>query len=642
MHGIDLHWLPENPRWAELLAQVAARPSNEADWAAWVALAQYRISALQTMQLDRRCARAFPTAAPGGGTSPTRLAVLASSTVEHLLPALRVAGLRRAIPLETYTPDYGQYAQELLNPGSGLHGFRPNVVLFALDAHHLLGGISLPSTADEVTRALVRQVDRLALQWRAAREAFGAQIIQNVPLPVFLPLLGNNEHRLPGSRAGAWRQLAAMLRARADTDGVDLVALDDRVSQDGLIAWHDPALWHRAKQEIHPQAAPLYGDLVGRLIAAAQGQSRKCLVLDLDNTLWGGVIGDDGLAGIKLGQGSARGEAHLAFQHYARDLGRRGIILAVCSKNDEANALDPFLNHPEMALRREDIACFVANWTDKAANLRHIAQRLNIGLDSLVFADDNPAERAVVRRELPMVAVPELPEDPTFYAATIADAGYFEAVRITAEDRDRAGLYRQNAARDEALTSATDMDGYLRSLEMRAIWGRFDATNLPRIVQLINKTNQFNLTTQRTTDAAIQTAIDDPSALTLQIRLLDQFGDNGIIAIVAGAADPATTTIRLHTWLMSCRVLGRGMELETLNLVVAQAKQLGASELIGEYRPTAKNGMVRNHYERLGFTRVEERADGTTTWSLDLSNFVPQPTFIDSQPTSTDAALAAA
>ena len=642
MHGIDLHWLPENPRWAELLAQVAARPSNEADWAAWVALAQYRISALQTMQLDRRCARAFPTAAPGGGTSPTRLAVLASSTVEHLLPALRVAGLRRAIPLETYTPDYGQYAQELLNPGSGLHGFRPNVVLFALDAHHLLGGISLPSTADEVTRALVRQVDRLALQWRAAREAFGAQIIQNVPLPVFLPLLGNNEHRLPGSRAGAWRQLAAMLRARADTDGVDLVALDDRVSQDGLIAWHDPALWHRAKQEIHPQAAPLYGDLVGRLIAAAQGQSRKCLVLDLDNTLWGGVIGDDGPAGIKLGQGSARGEAHLAFQHYARDLGRRGIILAVCSKNDEANALDPFLNHPEMALRREDIACFVANWTDKAANLRHIAQRLNIGMDSLVFADDNPAERAVVRRELPMVAVPELPEDPTFYAATIADAGYFEAVRITAEDRDRAGLYRQNAARDEALTSATDMDGYLRSLEMRAIWGRFDATNLPRIVQLINKTNQFNLTTQRTTDAAIQTAIDDPSALTLQIRLLDQFGDNGIIAIVAGAADPATTTIRLHTWLMSCRVLGRGMELETLNLVVAQAKQLGASELIGEYRPTAKNGMVRNHYERLGFTRVEERADGTTTWSLDLSNFVPQPTFIDSQPTSTDAALAAA
>ncbi len=642
MHGIDLHWLPENPRWAELLAQVAARPSNEADWAAWVALAQYRISALQTMQLDRRCARAFPTAAPGGGTSPTRLAVLASSTVEHLLPALRVAGLRRAIPLETYTPDYGQYAQELLNPGSGLHGFRPNVVLFALDAHHLLGGISLPSTADEVTRALVRQVDRLALQWRAAREAFGAQIIQNVPLPVFLPLLGNNEHRLPGSRAGAWRQLAVMLRARADTDGVDLVALDDRVSQDGLIAWHDPALWHRAKQEIHPQAAPLYGDLVGRLIAAAQGQSRKCLVLDLDNTLWGGVIGDDGLAGIKLGQGSARGEAHLAFQHYARDLGRRGIILAVCSKNDEANALDPFLNHPEMALRREDIACFVANWTDKAANLRHIAQRLNIGLDSLVFADDNPAERAVVRRELPMVAVPELPEDPTFYAATIADAGYFEAVRITAEDRDRAGLYRQNAARDEALTSATDMDGYLRSLEMRAIWGRFDATNLPRIVQLINKTNQFNLTTQRTTDAAIQTAIDDPSALTLQIRLLDQFGDNGIIAIVAGAADPATTTIRLHTWLMSCRVLGRGMELETLNLVVAQAKQLGASELIGEYRPTAKNGMVRNHYERLGFTRVEERADGTTTWSLDLSDFVPRPTFIDSQPTSTDAALAAA
>ena len=390
------------------------------------------------------------------------------------------------------------------------------------------------------------------------------------------------------SRLAALREFVSMLRQAADAAGVDLIALDDQVAASGLTAWHDPALWHRAKQEIHPQAAPLYGDIIARLIAAAQGQSKKCLVLDLDNTLWGGVIGDDGIAGIKIGQGSARGEAHLAFQHYVKELAARGVILAVCSKNDETNALEPFLSHPEMALKRTDIACFVANWTDKATNLRDIARRLNIGIDSLVFVDDNPAERAIIRRELPMVAVPELPDDPTFYAETVASAGYFETVRVTAEDSQRAHQYQQNAARESLLTSATDMAGYLRSLSMRAVWSGFDRTGLARIVQLINKTNQFNLTTRRVSETEVQALIDDPAALTLQIRLIDQFGDNGIVTIVSGQLERTTVTIRLDTWLMSCRVLGRGMETETLNLVAAEAIRLGAQTLVGLYRPSAK------------------------------------------------------
>ena len=255
---------------------------------------------------------------------------------------------------------------------------------------------------------------------------------------------------------------------------------------------------------------------------------------------------------------------------------RRGVILAVCSKNDEANALEPFTSHPEMVLKQSDIACFVANWTDKAANLREIAQRLNIGLDSLVFADDNPAERAIIRRELPMVQVPELPEDPTHYGACIAEAGYFEALRITDEDLARAEQYQQNLARESLAASATDMEGFLRSLEMRAVWNRFDRVGLARIVQLINKTNQFNLTTRRVNEEQIQALIDDPAALSLQIRLLDKFGDNGIIAIVSGVRDPGSDAIRIGTWLMSCRVLGRGMEEETLNLVAAEAQRLGA------------------------------------------------------------------
>ena len=622
MHATELHWLPQNPHWGEQLSALTA----ESGWDLLVGLARSRLSAVQTVQLDRRRARVMPTAPAGLATKSVRLAVLAASTVEHLLAAIRVGAMRRGIWVDIYTPDYGQYAQELMDEGSGLHRFRPDTVLFALDAHHLMQGVEVGQDFGSTVDGLW---DRLARQWQAARRHFGAHVIQNVPLPVFAPLLGANEHRLPGSRAAALRRFGAMLRERADAEGVDLLALDDRAAADGLASWHDRALWHRAKQEIHPQAGPLYGDLVARLLAAVQGRSSKCLVLDLDNTLWGGVIGDDGLAGIKLGQGSAVGEAFVAFQHYARDLSRRGVILAVCSKNDEANALEPFSQHPDMVLKRGDIACFVANWTDKAANLREIARRLNIGLDSLVFADDNPAERAVVRRELPMVEVPELSEDPTEYGACIADAGYFEAVRITDEDRQRGAQYQENLARESLMASATDMPGYLRSLAMEAVWNRFDRVGLARIVQLINKTNQFNLTTRRVNEEQVSGLIDDSSALTLQIRLLDQFGDNGIIAIVAGHREG--DAIHLDTWLMSCRVLGRGMEEETLNLVAAEALRLGASELIGEYRPTAKNGMVREHYQRLGFTEVARSEDGSTVWSLDLGRFAPKPTFIHSR-----------
>jgi FkbH-like protein len=624
MQATDLHWLPQQPSWAETLAGLSKGDPAET-WRALIALANVRLGALETMRLDRRRAKLLADPPPELATRPVRLAVLASSTVDHLLPAIRVGGLRRGIWIETYTPEYGQYAQDLMNPASALHRFRPDGVLFALDSHHLAQGIE---PGANVGAWLERRLETLAGQWATARKSFGCQVIQHLPLPVFTPLLGGNEHRLPWSRAAALRRLSEMLRDRADGEGVDLLALDDRAARDGLASWYDPALWHRAKQEIHPTAAPLYGDLVGRLLAAAQGRASKCLVLDLDNTLWGGVIGDDGIAGIKLGQGSAVGEAYSAFQRYARDLGQRGIILAVCSKNDEANALEPFANHPEMVLKRDDIACFVANWTDKAANLRQIASRLNIGLDSLVFVDDNPAERAIVRRELPMVAVPELPEDPTLYGACIADAGYFEALRITAEDLSRAARYQDNLRRETLATSATDIAGYLRSLEMRAVWSRFDQLGQARIVQLINKTNQFNLTTRRVTDAQVAALIGDPRALTLQIRLLDQFGDNGIVAIVVGA--PEGDAIRLSTWLMSCRVLGRGMEEETLNLIVAEAQRLGARRLIGEYRATAKNGMVREHYQRLGFALLGEN-DGATEWELSLDGWTKRPTYIASE-----------
>jgi FkbH-like protein len=420
--------------------------------------------------------------------------------------------------------------------------------------------------------------------------------------------------------------LNAAIRLAADQEGVDLLALDDAVARHGLAAWHDPALWHRAKQEISPAATPMYGDLVARLVAAGKGKSAKCLVLDLDNTCWGGVIGDDGLNGIVLGQGNALGEAFVGFQSYAKALSQRGIILAVCSKNDEANALEPFDKHPDMVLRTPDIACFVANWQDKAANLRAIASRLNIGIDSLVFADDNPFERELVRAELPEVAVPELPEDPALYADCIARAGYFEAVAITEEDRVRNAMYRANAEREALLDTATDMAGYLQALEMQLHVRPFDPVGLPRITQLINKSNQFNLMTRRYTEAEVARVMDDPAAIGLQLRLVDRLGDNGIIAVVIG--ERAGADLVIDTWLMSCRVLGRGVEEATLQTLAEAARAHGARALIGQYRPTPKNGMVREHYAKLGFAKLDDLADGTERWKLVLDDYCPNPTCI--------------
>jgi FkbH-like protein len=397
------------------------------------------------------------------------------------------------------------------------------------------------------------------------------------------------------------------------------------VDRDGLSAWYDPAQWHRAKQEVHPSVSHVYGDLVARVIAARLGRSSKCLVLDLDNTLWGGVIGDDGLHGIVLGQGSVTGEAHVALQTYAKALSRRGVILAVCSKNDEANALEPFERHSEMILRRADIACFVANWQDKATNLREIARRLNIGVDALTFVDDNPFERNIVRRELPMVNVPELPEDAADYVNCIADAGYFEAIAVTADDLKRSEQYQANLQRESAMAE-TDMAGYLKSLNMELRWRPFDRIGLQRIVQLINKSNQFNLTTRRYTDAEAETLIDADATLALQLRLVDNFGDNGMIAVVIGR--PAGDgVIEIDTWLMSCRVLGRQVEEATLNLVVAEAKRLGAQALRGVYKPTAKNGMVADHYRKLGF-EPDGGEGGETTWRLSLDHYAPRETAV--------------
>lgn len=621
MYPPQLTWLPENPAWAEGLRAAKAAPA----FANLVALARCRLDFLQTAKLDRAVQAAVAGGLPADFPAPVRIAVLSGSTADHLLPGVRMGLLRRGIHAELHVTDYGLYHQDLVNPASALHAFAPEAVLFAFDAGSLFGRAD--KVAPDGEAELHRVLGELRGLWRLARDRFGCQVIQQTVLSTALPLMGSNEQRLPGSPFQLVRRLNEELARLADAERVDLLTLDHHVAADGLAAWHDPALWHRAKQEVSPAATPMYGDLVARLVAAGKGKSAKCLVLDLDNTCWGGVIGDDGLNGIVLGQGNALGEAFVGFQAYAKALSQRGIILAVCSKNDEANALEPFEKHPDMVLRTPDIAVFVANWQDKASNLRAIASRLNIGIDSLVFADDNPFERELVRTELPEVAVPELPEDPALYADRIARAGYFEAVAITDEDRVRNEMYRANAQREALLDTATDMAGYLQALQMQLHVRRFDPVGLPRITQLINKSNQFNLMTRRYTEEEVARVMANSDAVGLQLRLVDRLGDNGIIAVLIG--ERAGADLVIDTWLMSCRVLGRGVEDATLAALAKAAAEQGAASLIGQFRPTAKNGMVRDHYAKLGFAKLDELADGTLRWKLDLDEYRPSPTAIE-------------
>jgi FkbH-like protein len=619
---LEMNWLPVRVDWSECLSALG-KTSDLVVWNELVMLANARIDFAETLRLDRALSRRFADAPPEGlETRPIRLAILGSSTVEHLFPGLRIGALRRGLWIDLHSVDYGQYLQAILDPASSLHRFKPDVILFAFEFSHFFWG-EAPATDGATAEATLEQtMGRLRDLWRKARDFFECAVLQQTVLPVALPLIGNNEHRVPNAPLRLIRTLNERLRAESQEAGTDLLAIDERVSSDGLGAWHDPVLWHRAKQEITPLAAPLYGELVARILAARQGRSAKCLVLDLDNTLWSGVVGDDGLDGIRLGPGSAIGEAHLAVQRYVRDLSRRGIILAVCSKNDEATALLPFENHPEMLLRRSDIACFVANSNDKAANIRGIAKALNIGLGAMVFLDDNPFERNLVRRELPMVSVPELPDEPALYPRRLAEAGYFEAISITAEDTARTRQYQANVARESLRLGTTDLDSYLRSLEMELRWKPFDRLGVQRIVQLINKTNQFNLTTHRYTEPEVASLLDDNEALTFQLRLVDRLGDNGIIGIVIGRKTSAEE-IGLDTWLMSCRVLGRGVEKATLNVVTDEARRLGAKRLRGTYIPTSKNWMVNDHYLKLGFKESGFSKSGVQQWTLELNTFNP-------------------
>ncbi|MFC6746397.1 HAD-IIIC family phosphatase [Methylobacterium persicinum] len=367
--------------------------------------------------------------------------------------------------------------------------------------------------------------------------------------------------------------------------------------------------------------APLCGPARG-LLGALRGKSRKCLILDLDNTMWGGVIGDDGMAGINMRQGDATGEAHLTLQQAALELHKRGILLAVSSKNTDEVAREPFRSHPEMLVREKHIVAFQANWRDKASNIAAIAQELNIGLDSLVFMDDNPVERDQIRQALPQVLVPELSSDPSDYARRMLATNAFEAVAFLQEDKARSESYKANAQRLALKSDAINMEDYLASLEMEIHFDPFDETGRSRIAQLINKSNQYNLTTRRYTESEVAQLEEDSRAFTLQVRLKDKFGDNGMISVVICRAE-GDDVWQIDTWLMSCRVLGRQVEHMVLQELLHHARAAGVRRLVGEWRPSGRNDMVRDHYAKLGFTADGEGSEGSTRWTLSTDHEAP-------------------
>ena len=620
----ELEWLPRAP--VDFSAQLRAIPAGTAG-RDLQSLTGHHLDLNQLTKLAKVIERARQSgtteANPLAPLVPFRLAVLANSTLDLVAPALVASAARHGIALEVVLPSYDQVAQEALTPDSKVNRSRPDAVLLALDYRALPLKLS-PGDANAAEATVQGALGYLSALREGIKSNSNAVCIFQTFAPPVETLFGSLDRALPGTLR--WlidainRELAAQVLAWGDVL-LDIAALAETV---GLADWHNTQAWLVGKFAFGHEFIPLYGDHVARTVAALRGKSRKALVLDLDNTLWGGVIGDDGLEGIRLAQGDARGEAHLAVQRLALDLRSRGIVLAVCSKNNDEIAREPFLKHPEMLLKLEHIAVFQANWNDKATNLQAIADELNIGVDALVFLDDNPAERGLVRKLLPQVAVPELPEDVAFYARTLAAAGYFESIAYAAEDASRAGFYQDNARRATLRQQAGGVDAYLASLDMAITFQPFDAVGRARIVQLINKSNQYNLTTRRYTEAEVAQAELDPEVFTLQVRLADIFGDNGMISVVICRPGEASSW-EIDTWLMSCRVLGRRVEHMILRELLEHARHAGIRKLLGTFKPTERNQLVVDHYAKLGFTSLGEDASGTTRWELAVDSPGPDP-----------------
>lgn len=556
---------------------------------------------------------------------PTRIALVGGSTLYPLSELIEHTLSLTLGDVELYCGEFNNYRAEILEESSPLYGFKPDYLLFIPDTRtcKYSGRLNDPPEMVEA------EVDRISSETLDLCSAFRARrsaevILCNFILPSWADP-GQLRVKSPGSDWNFRKAVNLAIGAQAP-NYVHICDLEFLAYRTGGLAARDDKAWFESKQLCSPTLQVSIAKEISHIIGTNKKAPKKVLVLDLDNTLWGGVIGDDGIEGLEIGDTSPRGEAFKAFQSYILSLTQRGVLLAVCSKNDFDTAIQPFRKHPEMVLREEHFVSFKANWEPKGQNIIEIANELNLGLDSFIFVDDNAAEVENVRQFAPEVTSIVLDPDPAAYIRQLQETRLFERVLITSEDLRRTEQYREEATRRTLLKTSVDMDSYLMSLEMVGSFSEFNPIDMPRIAQLINKSNQFNLTTRRRSEAELAALISDPRFVGFSMRLADRFGDHGLISVVICQSHDSGH-LEIDTWLMSCRVLKRQVEELVLNEIVRLAKKKGCVSIKGLYIPTAKNAMVSDLYPRLGFQTRGAQQD-CFEFELSVENFTPLSTFI--------------
>ncbi|MBP3922855.1 MAG: HAD-IIIC family phosphatase [Ruminiclostridium sp.] len=554
-----------------------------------------------------------------------KIAILGGSTTNDIRDITELFLLDYGIKPQFYMSEYNRYWQDAVFENPELQEFAPDIIFIHTSNRNIIKYPDVTCTKEEADAIFNDQLSHFETMWKAIADRYHCPVIQNNFEQPYFRLMGNRDCFDYRGRVNFINRLNMAFADYAEAhEGFYINDINYLSACYGIDKWSDPAAWHMYKYAMCIPAIPDFAFNLAGIIKSVFGKNRKSLVLDLDNTLWGGVVGDDGVDGIEIGQETHMGQVYSEFQKYLALVKNTGVMLTVCSKNEEENAIAG-LKHPEGSLKPEDFIIIKANWDNKDRNIEAIANELNIGLDALVFLDDNPAERAIVSSQLPMVAVPEMTA-PEEYIKTVDRSHFFEITSFSGDDLKRNEMYKKNAERAAMQSQFADYGEYLTSLDMVGVIDDFLPIYLPRITQLTNKSNQFNLTTRRFTTSEMEEVFADESYIRLYGKLTDKFGDNGIVSVVIGKINGDTLDVIL--WLMSCRVLKRDMEYAMLDNLVERAAQKGIREIKGYYYPTAKNKMVKELYADFGFIKISEDEEGNTVWSLETAGYKNKNNYI--------------
>jgi len=552
---------------------------------------------------------------------PVKLAILADSASQLLNDAIRGYGYEAQLNYDVYEADYNQIDLQIFDPSTELYAFQPEYIFINRCTEKLLKDFNKKKKDQQEHFAAAILANTRQYFDTLSRHLPKARVLINTFAEIDDSVFGNFAGKVPSSFVYQLRRLnIGLMDLAREYQNVFLVDLALLQSQLGYRFVFDPKMYVNADMVYSLDFLPCIAQHVTDIILSISGTFKKCLILDLDNTTWGGIIGDDGIEGIQVGY-LGMGKVFTELQTWALQLKQRGIIIAVCSKNTEEIAREPFLSHPDMVLRMDDIAVFVANWETKVDNIRYIQSILNISFDSMVFVDDNPFEREMVKTGIPGITVPDLPEDPAEYLGYLRSLNLFETASVTEEDEQRTRQYKEEAERSILQKTFDNEDDFLVSLQMESSPKPIDNFNIPRVAQLSQRSNQFNLRTVRYTEEDIRQITGNPDYHTLTLDLKDRFGDHGLIGVIILKKEDKKTLF-IDTWIMSCRVLKRGMEQFTLNTIAEWAAANNFETVVGEYIPTKKNGIVKDHYASLGFTEHEGK------WLLRLDQFKNKQTHI--------------